>query len=286
MARRWGGALVGVLVSVAGVGCGGDDEPDCTADLRPAGGAMDVRAGLPALPVGVTWQWQIDGDVETELDVSVYDVDLFEVDDADIAALRDSGRVVICYLSVGSWEEWRPDAASFAADVIGKPLDGWPGERYLDHRDATVRAIIRARFELAVERGCDGVEPDNVDTWDADSGFDLTRDDQLDFNRFLAETAHELGLSVGLKNAPDLVDELVDVFDWSLVEECVRYDECDAYRPFIDAGKAVLHAEYLDDACDDASAIATLCDDPQRDGFSTLVKQWDLLAWGVTCDAR
>ena len=32
--------------------------------------------------------------------------------------------------------------------------------------------------------GCDGVEPDNVDGYVNDTGFDLTAGDQLDFNRF------------------------------------------------------------------------------------------------------
>lgn len=267
-------------------GCGGDDEPACSNELRPGGGSADVRSQLPLLPPGVTWQWQIDGDLETDLDVTVYDVDLFDTAASDIAALRDAGRIVICYFSAGSWEEWRDDADAFDEAVIGEPLEDWPGERYLDHRDAGVRQLMQARLDLAVSRGCDGVEPDNVDTWDSRTGFDITRADQLAYNRFLAAEAHLRGLSVGLKNAPDLVDDLVDAFDWSLVEECVRYDECDAYRPFIEAGKAVLNAEYIDDECDTSSAIARFCDDPQREGFSTLVKQWDLLAWGVSCDAR
>lgn len=280
------GIVCAALSATAVAGCGGDDDPACTTELRPGGGAADVRSQLPLLPVGVTWQWQIDGELETDLDVSVYDVDLFDASSADIETLRNAGRVVICYFSAGSWEEWRDDADAFDEAVIGRPLEGWPGERYLDHRDAGVRALMQARLDLAVSRSCDGVEPDNVDTHDADTGFDLTRADQLDYNRFLAAEAHQRGLSIGLKNAPDLVDDLVDDFDWALVEECVRYDECDAYRPFIDAGKAVLNAEYIDDACDTSDAIARYCDDPQRDGFSTLVKQWDLLAWGVSCAGR
>ena len=68
--------------------------------------------------------------------------------------------------------------------------------------------MIASRLDIAAARGCDGVEPDNVDGYDNDSGFELTRADQIDFNRFLATEAHQRGLSVGLKNALDLVEEL------------------------------------------------------------------------------
>ncbi len=55
------------------------------------------------------------------------------------------------------------------------------------------------RLDLAVTKGCDGVEPDNMDGYANDSGFPLTAEDQLTFNRFIANEAHRRGLAVGLK---------------------------------------------------------------------------------------
>lgn len=43
-----------------------------------------------------------------------------------------------------------------------------------------------ARLDLAVSRGCDGVEPDNVDGYTNNTGFALVPMDQLAFNRNLA----------------------------------------------------------------------------------------------------
>ena len=91
--------------------------------------------------------------------------------------------------------------------------------------------------------------------------------------------AVEHGLDVSMYDV-----DLVDLYDGSLNEECLAYDECDAYRPFVDAGKVALHVEYLDAECDEASQIERVCGDPSREGFSTLVKEWDLGAWGVSCD--
>jgi hypothetical protein len=208
----------------------------------------------------------------------MYDIDLFETPEDTIDALHQDGRIVVCYFSAGSWEEWREDANDFPAAAIGDELDGWPGERWLDVRDATVRSIMQARLDLAEQKGCDGVEPDNVDGYDNDSGFPLGSSDQLDYNRFLAQEAHDRGLSIGLKNDLAQVAALVDDFDWALNEECMAWDECEDLSPFITAGKAVFHVEY-----GDASLASTVCPATDPLQFSTLIKHLDLDAWRVAC---
>ena len=62
--------------------------------------------------------------------------------------------------------------------------------------------------DLAVEKGCDAVEPDNVDAFLNRSGFEITADDQVVYLRWLADEAHARGLSIGLKNAVALVDQV------------------------------------------------------------------------------
>ena len=63
-------------------------------------------------------QWQL-GDLPADLtvDAEVYDLDLFETTRAEVAQLHDDGRFVVCYLSAGSWEPYRPDAHRFPASV-------------------------------------------------------------------------------------------------------------------------------------------------------------------------
>jgi hypothetical protein len=97
---------------------------------------------------------------------------------------------------------------------------------------------MELRLDLAVEKRCDGVEPDNVDAYDGnDPGFPLTYEDQIDYNTFLAAEAHSRGLSVGLKNDLAQVEDLLDLFDWALNEECFQWDECGDLQPFIDPGQ-------------------------------------------------
>jgi hypothetical protein len=268
-------------------------EPNCPADPGSGsptasgsgtGGGSTPSGGVwPPAPC-TTWQWQLTGTIDTSVEVEVYDIDLFEAPQEAIDQLHADGRTVICYFSAGSYEDWRPDAEQFPAAAIGRPLDDWPGEWWVDPRSAEVRQIMEDRLDLAVDKQCDAVEPDNVEAWAAESGFpDLTRADQLDYNRFLAEQAHARGLSIGLKNVVELVDELVDDFDWSLDEECLAYDECRGLRPFLDQGKAVFHVEYVNRASQGEDLAARVCGDPTLEGFSTLIKTWDLGAWQIAC---
>lgn len=232
------------------------------------GGDIDTftpdQAGEPAgdwwRPVpGTSWQWQLTGDPDLSYEVEMYDLDLFDTSAESIAALHGDGRVVICYFSAGSLEDWRPDAADYPEAVVGEPLEGWSGENWLDVRALDVLApLLEARLDLAVQKGCDGVEPDNVDGWTNETGFPLSGADQLRFNRWLAAAAHARGLSVGLKNDLDQILALVGHFDWALNEECFSYDECELLLPFVDAGKAVFGVEYeldAEDFCPEANAL-------------------------------
>ncbi len=218
-----------------------------------------------------TWQWQLKDTLNTSYDVSVYDIDLFDTSVSQIADLQDAGFKVICYFSAGSYEDWRADAGSFPNKVLGDTLDGWEDERWLNIASEAVRKIMYARLELAQQKGCDGVEPDNVDGYVNNSGFNLTYHQQLMFNRYIANSAHELGLSVGLKNDLDQVADLLDYFDFSVNEQCFEYDECEYLTPFIDANKAVFNAEYDQTYVDDSTARTALCSAANSLQFSTLV---------------
>jgi len=197
-----------------------------------------------------------------------------------VAALHAQGRRVICYISVGSWEDWRPDASQFPAEVLGKDYEGWPGEKWLDIRRIDLLApIMRARLDLCRAKGFDAVEPDNIDSYTSDTGFPLTYNHQKAYNIWLANEAHARGLSIGLKNDDEQVADLLPYFDWALTEDCFADDWCDSMTPFITAGKPVFAAEYtdtgitLDDFCPQAKALK----------FSAIFKNRDLDAWRQAC---
>jgi hypothetical protein len=219
---------------------------------------------------GKTWQIQFSGELDTSWNVAMYDLDLYDTPQETIDQLHEDGRIVICYFSAGSWENWRDDADDFPEVVLGEVLVGWEDERWLDIREIDLlEPIMLARLDLADEKDCDGVDPDNVDGYTNETGFDLSYDDQLEYNIWLAEEAHARGLSIGLKNDLEQIEDLVEYFDWALNEQCFVYEECDLLLPFIEAGKAVFGIEYTGDP-------AEYCPQAIAMGFSWLTKTPDL----------
>jgi hypothetical protein len=230
--------------------------------------------------VGATWQWQLDGTINTSVNAGVYDLDLFETPASTVSALHAGGKKVICYISVGSWEDWRPDAGDFPSGVLGNDYEGWPGEKWLDIRQIdTLAPIMRARLDLCKQKGFDAVEPDNIEGYDNNSGFPLTAQDQLAYNIWLANEAHARGLSIGLKNDPAQVNDLLTYFDWALTEDCFDQGWCADMNPFIAAGKPVFAAEYTDTGI----TLGDFCSQAASMQFSAILKHRNLDAYRQTC---
>ena len=264
-----------LLASLAGCGGGGSSTQAAgqgNATLTPApnpGSTQPASYWKPAL--GDTWQWQLSGTVKTSYPVTVFDIDLFNTPAATIQALQAEGKKVVCYFSAGSSENWRADFSQFQAADMGNNLSDWPGERWLDTRSANVRKIMLARLDLAVSKGCNGVEPDNVDGYTNGSGFALSAATQLDYNGFVACDANKRRLSIALKNDLDQLNDLVGDFDFAVNEQCHEFNECGGYQVFIASGKPVFNAEYAAAYRTDPAARAALCADARARQIHTLV---------------
>jgi hypothetical protein len=246
-----------------------------TLVLAPHCTARAAEIWIPA--ASTTWQWQLQGTLDTTVDAAMYDIDLFDHSAAVVAGLHGQGRKVVCYLSAGTWEDWRPDAAQFPAAVLGGRVSGWPGERWLDIRRLDVLGpIMEARLDLCRQKGFDAVEPDNIDGYANVSRFPLTAQDQLRYNKWLAGAAHARGLSIGLKNDLDQVKDLVSQFDWALNEQCFEYNECGLLAPFTKAGKAVFVVEY-------SLATTAFCEKAVTLGFNAMKKNLSLDAFRAAC---
>ncbi|RKH28550.1 hypothetical protein D7Y13_36990 [Corallococcus praedator] len=262
--------------------CGGGG----TANVCGQGGACTVAS----FPKGTTWMWDLENNaLPTNLNAQVYVVDLFNTSTAKIQEYKNAGKKVVCYFSAGTYENWRSDASQFPQDTYCSPgedcaqsihiLGDWCEsgggcEWWLDHRKPAVRTVMTSRMQLAKNKGCDAVEPDNIDGYSHDDEisctdqacWSLTAANQLDYNRWLADTAHSLCLGIALKNDVDQIPALASSFDFAINEQCQKYAECGAYKTwFTNQNKAVFNAEYVVDSGDETTnwssctGTGTLC---------------------------
>jgi Glycoside-hydrolase family GH114 len=195
--------------------------------------------------------------------------DVFDIDGevntrATVDALHARGKKVICYFDAGVYETYRSDAAAFEAmtpRIWGKPDKGWDGSYWLDiRRIGELQPIVQSRIQVCKDKGFDAVRPDEMTAWSNDTGFPITYQDQLVYNRLVAQWVHAAGMSVGLLSDIDQAADLVDSFDWTLNEECFEFNEClrvtdtsglgrdgklhDGLQVFVERNKAVWIAEY------------------------------------------
>ena len=247
----------------------------------PAPEAAVLRDPVPCVgcwqpPLVTSWQWQLQGNVDTSLDVDMFDIDGFEATKSLVQAIHSKGAAAVCYVDAGSWEDWRSDADDFPQRVLGRS-NGWPGERWLDVRAMKVlRPIMRARIEMCANKGFDGVEFDLVDGYLNNTGFPLTGADQLRYDVWLANTAHSYGMSAALKNDLPQIATLLDYFDYSVNEQCFQYHECANLDLFVGAGKAVFQVEYKLDTSD-------FCPKANARNYNSLKKELSLRVWRVAC---
>jgi hypothetical protein len=196
-------------------------------------------------PKQLSWYWQLSGTVSNSYPAAVYDIDGVDNSASEVAALHAARKHVICYIDVGTWENWRSDAGRFPASVKGSGVQGWPGEQWLDVRQLSIlEPIMKARFQMCAQKGFDAVEPDNIDGYENGTGFSITAQDQATYDEWVASTVHSLGMAVFEKNDPEQASTLEPNFDGVLDEQCNEYQECSSFQSYLRAGKPVLNAEY------------------------------------------
>jgi len=199
---------------------------------------------------GTTWNYVLGNDVDISKEkAQVVDIDV-KKSAKKIHDLHKANIKVICYFSAGTVEKFRDDYEDFikVKGLVQNRYDAWPDERWLDFRVAGIRPLIRKRMKLAVSKKCDGIEVDNLDGYQMREvkrwKKPLTRDDTIKYAKWLAYTAHEYGISIGLKNVPGIIDRVGKYFDFAINESCIKHNECYLYNDFLKSGKAVFGVTY------------------------------------------
>ncbi len=248
-----------------------------------SGSVLAAAAGMAsAAPApGVDWDWQLSGRVHPPAGIAAFDADPDSVSRAQVERLRRAGVYTICYVSVGTIEEYRADKAAFPASVVGKTYGDWPDEKFLDVRQLDVLLpLMRVRFARCKALGFDAVEPDNVDVYQNDSGFPISQAENLRYIKALGSMAHEMGLEIGQKNVPELTGALVGRMDFVITESCFQDHWCNDVAAYTRAGKPVFDAEYTDRRINWNKA----CNEAARLDISMILKDRDLGAGRKSCN--
>ncbi|MBK8259380.1 MAG: endo alpha-1,4 polygalactosaminidase [Polyangiaceae bacterium] len=207
------GGSGGIGGGIGGMGTGG-------------GATTSTGGGLPANATFHLNYTQVkDWSKCAERDFVVFD--LLDTPKADFGMCKASGAKMLCYFS-SQYEDWRDDAGDFGA--LAEPLDGWPGENWVDPSDPANLNVMKARLYIAVEKGCDGVDVDNIDH----AGHE-------DYIGAIFDEARARGLLVSQKNAIEKIDLFWNKVDLYQNEQCQEYNECAAYEGL---GRPVHNIEY------------------------------------------
>lgn len=147
-----------------------DPKPNPDPKPEPNPDAGISRASLWKPSVRDSWQIALRNPVnmkqpKLEPDVKIWDIDAYENSKEIIEAIQKQGKKVICYFSAGTYENYREDKGMFKPEDLGKTLDGWPDERWVKLGSQNVRNIMAKRIRTAASKGCDALDPDNVDAY-------------------------------------------------------------------------------------------------------------------------
>jgi hypothetical protein len=213
---------------------------------------------------------------------------------AAVHAIHVRGARVVGYISAGTAETWRPEFPELQAFdqscdgcLFGNPVGHYPDEYWLNinsnvsgtnpntGRTETAQRFLLdemlARLKEAKLIGVDAIEFDNTEEYDNHTGLKISPRTQLRYDASLANLAHRLGLTVGLKNDIGQADALQPYFDFEINEQCWQYQECDGLASWPAAGKPVFHVEYGGKQSD----YCPLANSPAYD-FNTIGKTDDL----------
>ncbi|KAF2668181.1 endo alpha-1,4 polygalactosaminidase precursor, partial [Microthyrium microscopicum] len=261
----------------------------------------DIPAAKPVWqpPLGARFQIVLSrGLARTRRDVqagnaTILDLDLFDTPKAQIQQLQAQGKRVICYFSAGSSESWRSDYKQIKPTDMGEALRDWPAEKWLDIRSPDIFTLMQSRIKIAAEKGCDAIDPDNVDAFGDESrkggGFatPLKQSDSVAFIRKLSAEAHQHGIAIGLKNADAILNQVSDVVEFAVNEQCATDSSgCSMYEKFVNRGKPVFHIEYAKYTSPDGKNVSISSEEGNsgRQKVSTVIKQMNLDNFVLWCD--
>jgi hypothetical protein len=249
------GAVTLLMVSIGCGGTGGEEEPSAGGESCVAAGALEAAVASP--PTETTLP-PTEGGFDYQLGCAYAVPPGATLVVRDRAAPADPDVYSICYVNAfqtqpgSDWSGPRDDL--ILRDSEGRKVNdpGWTDEYLLDistpERRTRLVEIVGSWIAECAIHGFDAVELDNLDSHERSRGR-LTEPHADAYAAELIAIAHRNLLTVAQKNAAQRSAHFHALgFDFAIVEECWKYDECADYTAEYDAH--VLDIEYDESAFD------------------------------------
>jgi hypothetical protein len=194
--------------------------------------------------------WHIDSSYSpTSKNVELYVVELFLTNpESRVEKVGSDETKVICKMSAGAYDvdierNFQIEDHPYPEIAVGKIRDD-NRTYWVDINSDEVQIIMRERIKIASNIGCDGVLFTEVSSWKEDTGFEITEDEQIIYNRFLSGKAHENNLFAGFSDIEDQIYSHTLFADLIFSNNCYQDENCIKYEDFSEIG-AVLNLEYV-----------------------------------------
>ncbi|MBU1177609.1 endo alpha-1,4 polygalactosaminidase [Patescibacteria group bacterium] len=228
----------------------------------------DYNRSSDAVKVTKLFHYQLQDARYEELKTLVVDYLIVDPDDAqlpatEITSLKNDGKTVLAYLSIGEAEDyrdyWEGSWQTGSPSFIDRENPEWPGNYKVKYWEPTWQDIILGKVENITSLGYSGVYLDIIDAYEYyhERGHVNAALDMINFVRLIKETGGNINADFLIvpQNAPELYDfaeyrELVD----GLGKEDTWYNDNSSQ----DAEMTNQELKYLDQAVTDNKFVLAI----------------------------
>jgi hypothetical protein len=194
-----------------------------------------------------SWHIEIKNKELAEKEVDLYIIDLLSGEpQTKVNTVAVGDTKVVCKLSAGTYdsqiERLYPVENHPYPEVAVGNIQTNGSTYWVDITSDYVREIMKGRIEFASRVGCDGILFTEVSSYDQNTGFQITEDDQIEFNRYLSGKAHEFGVFAGFSDIEAQIYSHSQFADLVFVQNCFQRGTCKKYEDFSENG-ATLNLE-------------------------------------------
>lgn len=251
--------------------------PSLQASAQPVSVVTPSR-WMPAPDARFDLQFSTPMQLQRTVDFLV--LDLNDALPDEISQIRGRGAAAVCYFDGGTMAEDADDFGSVPPLAVGRQVEQQPNQRWLDIRDIdAIAPMIQGRLDLCRDKGFDGALVGNLENYLFRTGFPIGERQQQAFNRFIADEAHQRGLSIGLWNSRSQIAPLSMDYDFVVLSGCFEDGWCNESQPFLDQTKPAFLVEFAESARSDLE----FCRAAQSFGAMGIIKRQILDGWLRLC---